>query len=161
MRDEPSGFEKRELRQALADGWNIRAEATRYAPVGGGSYHWVVRDGRGRQWFVTVDDLDDKWWLGDTRAAVSKGLHAAMNTAFALRHNGGLRFVVAPIRSRDSETVLPLGSKYAVTVFPFVDGASGRFGAEQSAGERRQLVEMLAALHPFNPGSGAGIAIPD
>jgi hypothetical protein len=36
----------------------------RYAPVGGGSYHWVVTVDPGEQWFVTVDDLDDKGWLG-------------------------------------------------------------------------------------------------
>jgi len=92
-----------------------------------------VRDGQGRQWFATVDDLDDKCWLGDTRAAVSKGLRAAMDTAFALRHHAGLRFVVAPVPALDGETVLPLGSKYAVTVFPFMHGASGRFGEELPA----------------------------
>ncbi len=164
MRDRPAGVGERELTQALADGWHIRPVATRYAPVGGGSYHWVVRDGQGRQWFATVDDLDDKCWLGDTRAAVSKGLRAAMDTAFALRHHAGLRFVVAPVRALDGETALPLGSKYAVTVFPFVHGASGRFGEELSAGERGQLVEMLAALHRSTPAAAQAsrcqIAVP-
>ena len=45
---------------ALADGWGLSAETLRYAPVGGGSYHWVVTSDPGEQWFVTVDDLDDK-----------------------------------------------------------------------------------------------------
>jgi spectinomycin phosphotransferase len=119
--------------------------------VGGGSYHWVVRDGQGRQWFVTVDDLDNKCWLGDTRAEVSKGLRAAMDTAFALRHHAGLPFVLAPVRALDGETVLPLRSRYTITVFPFVHGASGRFGEELSAAERGQLVDMLAALHRSTP----------
>ncbi len=43
---------------ALADGWGLSAETLRYAPVGGGSYHWVVTSDPGEQWFVTVDDLD-------------------------------------------------------------------------------------------------------
>ena len=60
---------ERDLRRALAEGWQIGAAAMRYAEVGGGSYHWVVRAEGARHWFVTVDDLDDKPWLGDTRAA--------------------------------------------------------------------------------------------
>ena len=60
MRDRPPGVTERDLVHALADGWGIRAAALRYAPVGGGSYHWVVRDDQGERRFVTVDDLDDK-----------------------------------------------------------------------------------------------------
>jgi spectinomycin phosphotransferase len=123
----------------------------RYAPVGGGSYHWVVRDGLDRQWFATVDDLDDKGWLGDSRPVVSRGLRAAMDTAFALRHHAGLRFVVAPVPALGGATVLPLGSKYTVAVFPFVEGTAGRFSESPSAQERAQLVDVLAVLHQAAP----------
>ena len=58
MRDRPAGVAERNLVHALADGWGLSAETLRYAPVGGGSYHWVVTSGPGEQWFVTVDDLD-------------------------------------------------------------------------------------------------------
>src|SRR5258708_8147227 len=95
----------------------------RYAPVGGGSYHWVVRDGQEDPWFVTVDDLDDKSWLGDTRAAVGAGLRSAMDTAAALRHNAGLRFVVAPIPAVHGGAVLPVRSRYPVASFPFIHRA--------------------------------------
>ncbi len=151
VRDKPGGVSERELRHALDVGWQINTAAMRYAPVGGGSYHWVVRDGLGRQWFVTVDDLDDKDWLGDTRPVVSKGLRAAMDTAFALRHHEGLRFVVAPVPALGGVTVLPLGAKYTIAVFPFVDGTSGRFGEASSADERGRIVDMLAALHRCAP----------
>jgi spectinomycin phosphotransferase len=151
VRDRPEGVGERELRLALAGGWHIYADAMRYAPVGGGSYHWVVHDRQDGAWFVTVDDLDDKSWLGDTRAAVGAGLRAAMDTAVALRHNAGLRFVVAPIPAVHGETVLPIGSKHAVAVFPFIQGASGRFGEDLPAGERGQVVNMLAALHRATP----------
>ena len=54
MRDRPDGFGERELRLALAEGWQIRAVTTRYAPVGGGSYHWHNgywgRPRAGRSW---------------------------------------------------------------------------------------------------------------
>src|SRR5690242_858203 len=113
---------------ALAASWRIEAVSARYAPVGGGSYHWVVHDRLGGQWFVTVDDLDTKPWLGNTRAATSKGLRAAMDTAFALRHHAGLGFVVAPVPAQGGgQTVLPMGARYTAAVFAFVDGTSGRF----------------------------------
>jgi spectinomycin phosphotransferase len=147
VRDKPPGVSERELRHALNVGWQIEAVATQYAPVGGGSYHWVVRDSLDRKWFATVDDLDDKAWLGDTRATAAQGLIAAMDAAFALRHQAGLRFVVAPIPALGGATVLPLGPKYTVAVFPFVNGATGRFSETPSASERDQLVDMLAALH--------------
>ena len=160
VRDRPAGVGERELERALAGGWQIHAVATQYAPVGGGSYHWAVRDSLGRRWFATVDDLDGKYWLGDTRAAVSKGLRTAMDTAFALRHHAELGFVVAPVPALHGETVRRLGSKYAITVFPFVHGTSGRFGAALSAGERGQLVEMLAALHRSTPAAAQAARCP-
>jgi spectinomycin phosphotransferase len=151
VRDKPAGVSERELRHALDVGWQIDTMAMRYAPVGAGSYHWVVRDSLDRQWFVTVDDLDDKGWLGASRPVVSRGLQAAMDTAFALRHREGLRFVVAPVQALGGATVLPLGSKYTIAVFPFVYGASGRFGEPPSAEELGQMTDMLAALHRSTP----------
>src|SRR5207249_1498942 len=38
-----------------------------------GSYHWVVRDAADGPAIVTVDDLDQKPWLGDTRDDVFDG----------------------------------------------------------------------------------------
>jgi spectinomycin phosphotransferase len=115
--------------------------------VGAGSYHWVVRDSEDRQWFATVDDLDVKRWLGADRAVVHDGLRAAMDMAFALRHRHGLRFVLAPIRGRNGLTVLRLDCKYAVAVFPFVDGTTAPFGQELASDENGRLVDLLAALH--------------
>src|SRR5262249_36789828 len=80
-----------DLVYALADGWGLSAETLRYAPVGGGSYHWVVTSGPGEQWFVTVDDLDDKGWLGRTRPAGFAGLRAAVDASVTLRRRGGRR----------------------------------------------------------------------
>src|ERR1700742_4424939 len=97
MRDKPAGIRAAELRRALAEGWQLGVAAMRYAPVGAGSYHWVIRDQAARRWFVTVDDLDDKPWLGNTRPGVLAGLRAAMDTALDLRADAGLTFVAAPV----------------------------------------------------------------
>ncbi len=147
MRDRPEEVTERELRLALADGWGIRAESLEYRPVGGGSYHWVAAG----SWFVTVDDLDQKAWLGRRRPAVLAGLRTAMDTAAALRGDAALGFVVPPVPARDGRTVHPLGARYAVAVFPFLDGTTGRFGDPGSPRERAELVHMLAALHRSTP----------
>lgn len=151
VRDRPAGIGDGEVGRALAEGWCIHAVDLRYAAVGGGSYHWVVRDGEGERRFVTVDDLDDKPWLGHSRVTVLDGLRAAMDTALALRQEAGLRFVAAPSPALGGETVRPLDSRYAIAVFPFLDGTSGRFGEVYPARRRGELAGLLAALHRATP----------
>ena len=109
MRDRPAGVAERDVARALADGWGLATPALRlrYAPVGGGSYHWVVTAGPAGRWFVTVDDLDDKNWLGRTRPAVFSGLRAAMDAALWLRREEGLGFVAAPVPALDGQAVRP------------------------------------------------------
>ncbi len=136
---------------ALADGWGLSAETLRYAPVGGGSYHWVVTSDPGEQWFVTVDDLDDKGWLGRTRPAVFAGLRAAMDASVTLRREAGLRFVAAPVPALDGPSVRPLGDAHTVAVFPFLHGSGGEWDKPLTAPDLDELVAMLAALHRVNP----------
>jgi spectinomycin phosphotransferase len=151
VRDKPAGVGDRELGSVLADGWGIRAAALDYAAVGGGSYHWVVRDGDGGRWFVTVDDLDDRPWLGDDRAAVLDGLRLAMDTARGLSNHAGLGFVAAPLPALGGPAVRPLGSRYAVAVFPFLEGTAGQWGEDLPARQRGELTDMLVALHRATP----------
>ncbi len=151
MRDRPAGVSDSDLRSALADGWRIDVAAARYAAVGGGSYHWILRDRAGRRWFATVDDLDQKRWLGDTPDTVAEGLAHAMELAVVLRHEVGLPFVLAPIRARNGAAIVRLGRSFAVAVFPYLQGATGRFGEELPPDERNLVVDMLAALHRTGP----------
>jgi spectinomycin phosphotransferase len=151
VRDRPAGITERDLVHALADGWGLPAGTLRYAPVGGGSYHWVVTSGPGEQWFVTVDDLDDKGWLGRTRPAVFAGLRAAMDAALRLRRDVGLAFVAAPVPALDGQAVRPLGDAHTVTVFPFLHGTPGEWDKPLPAPDLDELMAMLAALHGVNP----------
>jgi spectinomycin phosphotransferase len=151
VRDRPTGVTDRDLVHALADGWGLSAGTLRYASVGGGSYHWVAGDEQGDRWFVTVDDLDDKGWLGRTRPAVFAGLRAAMDAAVTLRRESALGFVVAPVLAQDGRTVRPLGPRHAVGVFPFLSGTPFRWEEALPAPERAGLVAMLAALHRVDP----------
>lgn len=149
MRSLPEEFEASALIGVLADGWGFDIEDADYAAVGGGSYHWVVNDREGRRGFVTVDDLDQKPWLGETRESVFENLSRAFDTAVALR-DGGLGFVVAPIPTSRGETVRRVGPRYTVALFPFVDGQAGRFGHYDDA-ERTPVVTILAELHQATP----------
>jgi spectinomycin phosphotransferase len=139
------------LIEALADGWGIDVDDADYAAVGAGSYHWVVKDNNGTRAFVTVDDLDLKAWLGDTRESTFDGLRRAFDTAAALR-NADLGFVVAPIPTTSGETLRRLGTRHTIAVFPFVDGQAGEYGP---AVERAVVVTMLAELHNATPAVGS------
>jgi aminoglycoside phosphotransferase (APT) family kinase protein len=108
-----------------------------------------VNDPSGTRGFVTVDDLDQKPWFGDTRESVFDGLRRAFDTAAALR-DAGLGFVVAPIPTSRGETVRRIGPRYAVALFPFVAGQAGRFGHYDTA-ERVAVLAMLAELHRATP----------
>ncbi|HEX5298019.1 MAG TPA: aminoglycoside phosphotransferase family protein [Streptosporangiaceae bacterium] len=154
MRDLPEGITERDVARALADGWDLAAWTLEYAPVGGGSYHWVAAGGAaGERRFVTVDDLDDKGWLGRTRPAVLAGLRAAMDAATTLRRRAGLGFVVAPEPASTGDTVRPVGDRHAVAVFPFLTGTPGDWDEPLPAPERDELIAMLAALHGADPGA--------
>ncbi|MEV4107985.1 aminoglycoside phosphotransferase family protein [Nonomuraea sp. NPDC049695] len=138
MRDRPDSFDEGLLGPALG-AWGIEAGALDYAPVGFGDYHWVA-DGR---WFITVADV---------RRRSFDGLRLAMDTAAALREEAGLDFVVAPLRAADGTTLLRLDRhRWAMSVFPFADGASGEFGQERTAEDRAAVIDLLAALHATPP----------
>ena len=151
MKDRPEGVSQRELAHALAGGWGITPVSMVYAPVGAGSYHWVVDDRRGSRWFVNVDDLDHKSWLGDSRPARLNGLRETLKTALVLRDQGGLGFVAAPVLARDGEAAELFLPRYAVSVYPFIDGTSGQFDEGLSDSARIEVIDLLAALHQVVP----------
>ena len=151
MRSPPVDLVPERLARALAEGWHHRAASMEYVPEGGGSHHWKLTGDDGRPHFVTVDDLDDKDWMGDTRRAVFEGLGAALDTAAALRSEAGLEFVVAPVPARDGELLRRLDDRYAVAVFPFLAGRSHPFGPYPDARLRGLALDMIAVLHRSTP----------
>jgi spectinomycin phosphotransferase len=136
---------------ALTANWHLQAASLEYVPEGGGGHHWKLIESDGRLHFVTVDDLDDKDWLGDTRDAVFNGLSHALNTAAALRYQAGLEFVVAPKPTHTGELVHRLDARYAISVFPFLAGHSYPFGPYPDPVTRTVALDMIAALHQATP----------
>ena len=152
VKSPPDDFDDNRLLPSLAEGWGIESGSTEYLSVGFGSYHWLVTD-TGRRFFVTVDDLRQKEWLGNTPEAALDGLRKAFDTALSLRDEGGLDFVVAPLPTMRGGTVRGIGMHHAVAVFPFIPGRPGHFGDNGTSAERAEVAGMLAALH--RPASAA------
>ena len=151
VRSPPADLVPDRLAAALAEGWHLRPALARYVPEGGGSHHWKVTGEDSLARFVTVDDLDDKDWLGDTREAVFDGLGRALSTAAALRDRAGLAFVVAPLATRDGGLLRRVDDRYAVCVFPFLACRSYRFGPYTDPLLRGRALDMIAALHQATP----------
>ncbi|MFI6289157.1 phosphotransferase enzyme family protein [Streptomyces sp. NPDC051018] len=146
MKEEPEGMNESGVRHAL-EAWGIEARSLAYVPLGLGDYHWTAGGPRGERFFVTVADLENKDHCGTDADTAWQGLYRAMDTASWLAERGGLDFVVAPLRAAHGETVRRLDDRYAISVFPHVEGAPGHVGEELTASRRAMTVEALAALH--------------
>jgi spectinomycin phosphotransferase len=136
---------------AVAGGWGLPVTGLRYVPLGGGSHHWAAATPDGARYFLTVDDLLDKPWLGASADTAFRGLRAAFATARDLQDEVGLRFVLAPLPSRRGEAAVRLTARYSLAVFPFLAGESGRWGDDLAARDRDEILRMLADLHAATP----------
>ena len=136
---------------AVADGWGIRVQDRCVPTRGAGGYHWKVSDATGRSLFVTADDLDTKDWFGDDRNAIAQGLTAAVDTARRLRHDENLDFVVAPLAAGDGRPAVRLGDRYAISVYPWLEGRSHPFAHQTDPARRDSTLDMLIALHTVDP----------
>jgi hypothetical protein len=137
------------LRAALLDNWDFCATSLTYQAVGFGSHHWLAADARGGLLFVTVDELTGKLRSpDDTTDAAFGRLERAFVAALSLRQDAGLGFVVAPVPGADGRVLSRLAPRHSVVVHPYLDGhMTGRDGEFACAGDRREVLELLIALH--------------
>jgi len=143
----PVELDDTDLVGALTTNWNVAVDAIRYVPKGAGSYHWVADVSGAPQFFITVDDLDTKPWIAQTRDSSFEGLRDAYEAACALYDEAGLAFVVAPLCGTDGSIILRLADQYSMAVFPFVEGRAGAWGDPISEPDRDALLRELATLH--------------
>jgi spectinomycin phosphotransferase len=148
VHERPADIRDCDVAAALAANWALTAADLAYLAVGFGGYHWLAVDQTGSRWFVTVSDLAAPW---------VPDLSAAMETAAWLASEAGLEFVVAPVPTRTGEVVGSLDSRYALTLFPYLDASPGRFEDPIDEDDRAALIDMLATLHTASP---AGIRVP-
>jgi spectinomycin phosphotransferase len=132
---------------AGCEAWGLAIADLEHFPHGFGSHHWLARTDDGRKFFVTVDDLDTKPWLGGDRKSVFAMLVCCYGTARAVGDHG-LSFVVAPLLSTTGEVVVRLSDRYTLAIFPFVDGEpGGEWGEPSGRADVADLVHALADLH--------------
>jgi spectinomycin phosphotransferase len=145
VRAEPGDIGRADLAEALLLGWGIVAASCDYVPVGGGSYHWRAVDGESRTYWVTA------------YIAAATGLRASLATAIALRDGGNLEFVVAPIRTPAGEALRPLGSGYAVALYPYLEAEPLTFGRRLDDPRAVELAGQLARLHGADVSLASGL----
>jgi spectinomycin phosphotransferase len=69
----------------------------------------------------------------------------------ALRDQGELAFVLAPLSTIAGESVRRIGRWHTVAVFAFIDGEAGDFAGEPSPQQRAEVVRLLVELHQATP----------
>jgi spectinomycin phosphotransferase len=144
VRERPTDVIDSDVAAALASQWSLTIRDLSYLPIGFGGYHWLAIDQAGSRWFVTLCDLSAPW-LTD--------LSAAMESSGRLAGEAGLEFVVAPVPTSVGQVVGALGTRYALTLFPYLDGVPSRFGDPIDNGDRATLIDHLARLHTVDPTS--------
>lgn len=143
----PSDLNVDALATALADGWGIDSASLDYLPVGFGSHHWRATVSDGRRWFVTVDEHRDPGTV--------EVLRRAFFSAFALRREAGLEFIVAPVPAADGSILrVLLDGRFTVTVTPWADAAPLGENEFTSAADRTAVMALLGRLHAATPRIG-------
>lgn len=130
--------------EVLARCWGIQACTVSYLPVGFGAYHWVVDDEQG-QWFLTVHDLGSAD-SDQARSASLRHIQDALESAVDLRKQG-CDFVVTPVPTDEGSIVEFVDSRHVLSVFPYIKGQTGLFGAFPSQVERNAVLDCLVRLH--------------
>jgi len=149
VKEQPGHIDQRELACLLHEQWGLAPGRLSHLPVGFGDHHWELTGAAGGRWFVTVAELAGGW-RGTSPAAGYTDLRASMETVAALSR-AGLEFAVAPVPTAGGQALARLGDGYAVTVFPYLDGAPGDFGDEMPERDRLALIGILARLHGATP----------
>lgn len=143
MYTRPDDLRDATVLESVRQGWDIAASAVEYRPVGFGSHHWTVSGAGEITGFATVDDLRGAGGSSDDEFA---RLDAALSTAFAVRKSGAT-FVVAPVPRVDGSVLGRIDDRYALAVYPYIEGAAHQFGEELAPGARMQVLDMVLALH--------------
>ncbi len=147
MYSKPAHLPDQMVVAALAASWDVAPVALDYLAVGFGSYHWRAAGRGGGSWFVTVDDLAERLrGPADSLAAAYRRLRAALETARAVK-DAGAPFVVAPLPTMTGEVVAGIGDRFAISLYPLVDGRSHEWGESLPAAGREAVLRLLVALH--------------
>lgn len=122
----------------MVAGWDVPAVTASHLPVGFGSHHWMLTGDSGTRWFATADVLAGPSGLADLESAFS--VPAAARRA-------GLHGAHGPLASVTGRVVVPRGRRYALSLQPWLEGPSGRFGDRWTDADAVALTALVARLH--------------
>jgi hypothetical protein len=143
----PAGLADSTLLDAISQNWGVRPASLEYRPLGFGSHHWEVVDRNGARWFATVDQLDLlQRSRHEPEDAACKRLGAALGTAVALRQSG-CTFVVAPVPTSGGAPLVQIDHRFALALFPYIDGESYTWGGFSTSVHRRGVLDLVVELH--------------
>jgi spectinomycin phosphotransferase len=136
MITENADIERDTVLRALRSEWDVDADDLEFLPVGGDS--WSYRAG---DLFVNVREA-----LGQRKPWSSpRDIEQSLRAAIALRHRCGLEFLLTPRPTTSDQPLVRLG-RYAVTVFPFLDGAMS-YDVSTRAGLDAEIASWIDRLH--------------
>lgn len=134
---------------ALVGGWHLDVASLAYLPVGFGSHHWQV-SASGAEWFVSVDAVggnsSDAGPTIDRHSRLDDALSAVASVV-----QSGVDFPVAPLPTLSGQLLQRFAGRYALAVYPFVQGRRRTFFEPLSLTESGVIVELLAELHAVPP----------
>jgi spectinomycin phosphotransferase/16S rRNA (guanine(1405)-N(7))-methyltransferase len=145
------------LVRALQSGWDLTVASLEYRAVGLGSHHWEVLDVAGGRWFATVDELAARRHvIGEAQGRPFRRLGAALSTAVELR-SGGLGFVLAPVLGIDDQPLVHIDSRFAVALYPYLEGQSFAWGDFTMPTHRSCVLDLIVELHAFKLPTGCSV----
>ncbi len=151
MKDEPAEISGADIAGMLNKHWGFRPTEVIYAPVGGGSYHWIASVGSEPRWFVTANHLDPGGsWLGATAEATRAAVEAAAWSAMELA-GAGSEFIVAALPDRTGRPIRDFLPGWTLQVLPYLPGWSTPDGGWPDPAEQLQLAGLLGRLHTAQP----------
>ncbi len=134
------------LLDALSKKWRLAVASLEYRAVGFGSHHWVADDVGGRRWFLTADELASSGTSSDDERRTFGHLAAALGTARRLKDSGAA-FVVAPVPAGDGEILHQVRERFALALYPYIEGRCHVWGEYQSAPDRLEVLGLIVAVH--------------
>ncbi|MDQ1477953.1 MAG: spectinomycin phosphotransferase [Actinomycetota bacterium] len=142
----PENFSDDAVVTAVTAGWGLHAESVEYLPVGFGSFHWRL-EADGRRWFVTADEVRTRKSTSAASGGASlRKLQAALSTARRLS-DAGLSFVIAPVTTAAGDVLHLAADRFAVTVYPYVEGEAREYDSYQSRDERLAVLDRIVKVH--------------
>ena len=133
----------------------VRSDRARYQTVGFGSHQLACGRGTGDARFLSVDDIRSNLVVDPRRHHVGRVRTAAARVAYAraLSEEGGLDFVVAPLRTVDGGRARSARPSGTVGVYPLLTGESPAITASTG---RRPIARNVGSSRRAPRGVGSG-----